>query len=234
MSISLYLNHLPRPPQQAALRSQDMAGICLLLSKFLAPSQEHDTITEPRIFHKIVGVLSALVRQRRDLVTHALPHLGLLLRGLLLCMRARRANLGARQTALVMHTQPRWLSAAQPLGAEEARVLARLLEGLTAKTSVRVPTGPATAPAKAESLAKAFAKHAAYVLKAYVDAMGMPLVVLALDVRRELLPGLFALCGMVSEHSRDALMVSALDGGGRATLKALWKEYDKQRYVGRG
>ena len=211
-----------------------MAGICLLLSKFLAPSSEHDTITEPRIFHKIVGVLSALVRQRRDLVTHALPHLGLLLRGLLLCMRACRANLGARQTALVMNTQPRWLSAAQPLGAEEARVVARLLEGLTAKTVVRVPTGPTTAPAKAESLAKPFAKHAAYVLKAYVDAMGTPLVVLALDVRRELLPGLFALCGMVSEHSRDALMVSALDGGGRATLKALWKEYDKQRYVGRG
>lgn len=153
-------------------------------------------------------------------------------------MRACRANLGARQTAIVMNTQPRWISATQAHGAEEARVLARLLEGLTAKTVVRVLVGQAQAegraPPKAESLAKPFAKHAAYVLKAYVEAMGAPLVVLSLEVRRELLPGLFALCGMVSEHSRDALMVSALDGSGRTILKALWKEYDKQRYIGRG
>jgi hypothetical protein len=39
---------------------------------------------------------------------------------------------------------------------------------------------------------------------------------------------------MINEHSRDAMMVSALDAGGKATMKALWKEYEKQRYVGKG
>jgi hypothetical protein len=29
-------------------------------------------------------------------------------------------------------------------------------------------------------------------------------------------------------------MVSALDAGGKATMKALWKDYDAQKYVGKG
>lgn len=116
-------------------------------------------------------------------------------------------------------------------------MLGRLLESLNAKTTVRSfasSSAVAAEPQKAESLAKPFSKHAAYVLEAYIEAMNDPLCVLSLEVRKELQPGMFALCGMVSEHSRDALMVSALDTGGKATLKALWKDYEKQRYVGKG
>jgi len=29
-------------------------------------------------------------------------------------------------------------------------------------------------------------------------------------------------------------MVSALDAGGKSVMKVLWKEYEKQRYVGKG
>lgn len=29
-------------------------------------------------------------------------------------------------------------------------------------------------------------------------------------------------------------MVSALDSGGKMVLKGLWREYEKQRYVGKG
>lgn len=64
--------------------------------------------------------------------------------------------------------------------------------------------------------------------------MNDPLCVLSSEIRKELMPGLFALCDMVTEHARDALMVSGLDGGGKATLKVLWREYEKQRYVGKG
>ena len=72
------------------------------------------------------------------------------------------------------------------------------------------------------------------MLAAHADAANDPLCVLAGPVRRELQPGLFALCQMLGEHSRDALVASALDAGGKATVKALWREYEKQRDVGKG
>jgi len=149
-------------------------------------------------------------------------------------MRCCRPHLGAKQTALVMNTQPRWVSPNDSLVVDEAKALGRLLESLNTKTTMRIHISSAVETQKAESLAKPFSKHAAYVLKAYIEAMNDPLCILSLDVRKELQPGLFALCGMMNEHSRDALMISGLDAGGKATLKALWKEYDKQRYIGRG
>ncbi|CAA7264694.1 unnamed protein product [Cyclocybe aegerita] len=220
--------------QQAALRSLDVAGIWLLISKFLAPSKDHDEATQPEIFQHIIMTISPLIRLRRDLVTLSLPHLGFILRQLLLSLRACRPHLGPKQLSLVMNTQPRWISSVKALGPEEAKALGRLLESLTTKTTMRLPTSSILETQKAESLARPFSKHAAYVLKAYIEAMNDPLCVLSLEVRQELESGLFVLCGMMSEHSRDALMVSALDAGGKATLKALWKEYEKQRYVGRG
>jgi hypothetical protein len=183
------------------------------------------------------------VRLRRDLVVHTLPHLGDVLQRLISCLRSLRPQLGAIQSGLVTDTLPEWINASkQPLGAEEAKALARLFSMLTAKTIARLPlrghhalvTTTAVDAPKAESLVKPFSKHVAYVTLAYIEAMNDPLCVLPLDVRKELQPGLFALCGMLGEHDRDAVMVSALDAGGKATMKALWKEYEKQKYVGRG
>jgi hypothetical protein len=212
----------------------DAAGIWLFISKILAPSQVHDQDTEVIIFHKIVAISSSLIRLRRDLVIDTLPHLGMILRQLLLSTRGCRPNLGAKQKNLVMNTQPQWISASRPLGAEEGKALGRLLESLNTKTTVRILSSSTSDPQKAESLAKPFSKHAAYVLQAYIEAMNDSLCILSLEIRKELEPGLFALCAMMNEYSRDALMVSALDAGGKATLKALWKEYEKQRYVGKG
>lgn len=64
--------------------------------------------------------------------------------------------------------------------------------------------------------------------------MNDPLCVLTSDIRKELRPGLFALCDMLNDHSRDAMMMSVLDSNGKSTLKALWKDYEKQHYVGKG
>jgi len=149
-------------------------------------------------------------------------------------MRQLRPQLGAKQSKLVTDTLPVWVNAVDPLAAEEGRALARLLTTLTSKSIVRTHQLSSPDGQKAESLAKPLSKHAAFVLKAYMDAMNDPLCVMPLDVRKELRPGLFSLCHMISEHSRDALMVSALDAGGKATMKALWKEYEKQKYVGKG
>ncbi|KAF8649798.1 hypothetical protein AX16_005564 [Volvariella volvacea WC 439] len=215
------------------LRSADLNTILELLSKLLCPSLTHDQTTSAAIFHKIVGVLNVLVRLRRDLITLALPHFGLILRRLIFSLRSCRPHLGAKQTKLIMDTQPQWLTAQQPLGHEQAKALGRLLETLTVKT---VPRKHTSIPGsqKAESIAKAFSKHSAYVLKAYIEVMNDPLCLLSSATRKQIAPGLYALCSMMSVHSRDSLMASGLDAGGKATLKALWKDYEKQKYVGQG
>lgn len=216
-----------------ALRPLDIGGIWSLLCKFLAPSDVHDAHSSIETFHKIIAITSSIIRLRRDLVTPTLPHLGMVLRRLLLTTRACRPSLGAKQTNLVMDTQPRWINKAQPLGPQEGKALARVLETLNTKTTVRTHSSLIEVQ-KAESLAKPFSKHAAYVLKAYIEAMNDPLCALPLEMRKGLYPGLFALCSTMNDHSRDAMMVSGLDAGGKATMKSLWKEYERQRYVGKG
>lgn len=220
--------------QPAALRSLDHSSIWSLLSKSLGGSKQHDPTTSTVIFHHIVSIISSTIRLRRDLVVCTLPHLGMILRQLIMVMRRLRPQLGAKQSKIVTDTFPVWVNGGHPLAAEEGRALARLLTTLTSKTIVRTLQSSSADSQKAESLAKPFSKHAAYVLKGYVDAMNDPLCVIPLNVRTELQPGLFSLCDMISEHSRDAMMVSALDAGGKATMKALWKEHEKQRYVGKG
>ncbi|KAF5377547.1 hypothetical protein D9615_005195 [Tricholomella constricta] len=217
----------------AVLRLGDMGSIWTLLTRFLAGSSVHDDQTTLEIFHKIITIISTLIRLRRDLVTHTLPHLGSVLRQLLMSLRTVRPNLGAKQTSLVTNTQPRWLNVKHPLGVEEVKALARLLETLISKSMVRNNASSLDIQ-KAESLAKPFSKHAAYVLKAYITAMNDPLCLLPSEHRKELQRGLYALCAMMSDHSRDAMMVGALDAGGKTTMKALWKEYEKQRYIGKG
>ncbi|KAF8078378.1 Urb2/Npa2 family-domain-containing protein [Lyophyllum atratum] len=218
--------------QPAVLRLGDMGGLWSLLSSFLAGSHDHDSDTTLDIFHKIINITSALIRLRRDLVTHTLPHLGSVLRQLLMSLRTVRPNLGVKQTLLVTDTQPRWLNAKHPLGVDEVKALARLLEALISKSMVR-NNASSVDTQKAESLAKPFSKHAAYVLKAYITAMNDPLCLLPSEHRKELQRGLYALCSMMSDHSRDAMMVGALDAGGKSTMKTLWKEYEKQRYIGK-
>jgi len=222
------------PERLAALRSSDLSNIWLLLSKLLIGSEHHNAMTMTAIFHNIISIISSVVRHRRDLVVNTLPHLGMILRQLVMTMRQLRPRLGAKQSKLVTDTFPVWVNAVHPLAIEEGRALARLLTTLTSKSVVRTNQSLSPDSQKAVSLAKPFSKHAAFVLKAYMDAMNDPLCVMTLDVRNELRPGLFSLCDMISEHSRDAMMVSTLDAGGKAIMKSLWKEYEKQRYVGKG
>jgi hypothetical protein len=180
----------------------------------------------------MVSIVNALVRLRRDLLGPHLPQLSMVLRHLIRAVRGVRPLLGVKQHRIVGDTLPRWINPDCPLGEAEARSLARLLTALTTKSLVRSHASNDTQ--KAESLARPFARHAPYVLLAYIQLMNDPLSVLSVAVRRELEPGLFALCGMMGEHGRDTLMVQSLDVGGKALLKSLWKEYDKQRYIGRG
>lgn len=157
----------------------------------------------------------------------------MILQQLIMSIRSPRPQLGGKQRTLVTETLPKWINANHSLGPEEAKALARLLATLTTKTVVRSYASSSEIQ-KQESLAKPFSKHAAYVLKSYIEAMNDPLCVLPAEIRKELQPGLFCLCDVLNDHSRDAMMVSALDAGGKTTMKTLWKEYEKQKYIGKG
>ncbi|KAI6022422.1 Urb2/Npa2 family-domain-containing protein [Pisolithus microcarpus] len=223
----------------AAIRSIDLGSIWSLLCKILSGTTDHDPATSFAIFHCIVSIAGSLVRLRRDIVIHTLPHLAFVLHRLLLITRRVRPQLGAKQSKLVAGTLPSWVSPSQPFGVPESRVLSRLLTALTIKTVPRTHTtqqhtAVAAETQKTESLAKPFAKHVGHVLLAYIDSMNDPLCILTPEMRRELEPGLFSLCEMLGEYNRDALMVSALDSGGKTIMKSLWREYEKQRYVGKG
>lgn len=217
----------------ASLRLQNVMSIWVLLSRFLAGSKAHDTVTDTVPFQHIVSVLSSLVRLRRDLVVTTLPHMSNIMRQLIFALRSPRPILGAKQFAIVADSLPAWINPSRPLGVEESKELSRLFTSLSAKTFVRVH-GPSAEIQKPESLARPLSKHVACVLQAYLDVLNDPLCVLAADIRRELQPGLFVLCDILNEHTRDALMVSALDVGGKAAMKGLWREYEKQRYTGKG
>ena len=194
----------------------------------------HDSGTNVTVFHEIVATLSSLVRLRRDLVVTTLPHLSNIIRRLLFALRSPRPLLGAKQYTIVADSFPAWIKPSHPLGVEESKDLARLLTLLSAKTLVRIHHGPSAELSKPESLARPLSKHVGCILQAYFEVLNDPLCVLPADVRRELQPGLFVLCGMLNEHTRDALMVSALDASGKAAMKGLWREYEKQRYTGKG
>ena len=210
-----------------------MISIWTFLSRILAGSKAHDPETNVAIFHEIVSILGALVRLRRDLVVTTLPHLCNIIRQLILALRRPRPLLGAKQYSIVADTLPVWINPSHPLGVDESKDLTRLLTSLSTKTLVRVHS-PSAELRKPESLTRPLSKHVTSVLQAYLDALNDPLCVLAADIRRELQPGLFVLCDMLNEHTRDSLMVSALDAGGKAAMKGLWREYEKQRYTGKG
>lgn len=178
-------------------------------------------------------MISALVRLRRDLILPVLPLLGFTLHKLILVLRTLSPNLGVTQSKLVSDTLPRWVNAVDAMTAEESKALARLLTSLTTKTIIRTHTNPSMEVQKADSLARPFSKHAAHVLSAYMSALNDPLCVMSSAIRKELEPGLFALCEVMGEQNRDTLMVT-LNAGEKAVMKGLWRAYEKQRYVGKG
>lgn len=224
------------------LQSQDVGIILSILCLALAPrtsiALDRSPETLVAIYHDVVTATTFLVRHRRDLVVHLAPHLSSLLSQLVGCLRTVRPNLGGRQHRLLSNSLPGWLNvSSQPLGPNEAKALARLLTSLTAKTVPRVPAHLQSVPSnlKADSLSGPLAKHAPYVLLAYIHLLTDLSSVVSPLMRRELAPGVGAVCEMVGERDRDAIMVGGgLDAGGKGVLKMVWNEWESRRYVGRG
>ncbi|TCD70050.1 hypothetical protein EIP91_005031 [Steccherinum ochraceum] len=217
----------------AAIRSFDVATTWSFLGHGLAGSSMHIVKTSTATYQEVISIISVLVRLRRDLVLSTLPLLGTTLHKLILMLRTLTPNLGATQSKMVSDTLPRWVNATDPMTSEESKALARLLTTLNTKTLIRTHSSANAELQKADSLARPFSKHAAHVLSAYLAALNDPLCVMSSAIRKELEPGLFALCEVMGEQNRDALMVT-LNAGEKAVMKGLWRTYEKQRYVGKG
>ena len=221
--------------QPAMIRQQDLSSVWSILGSSLKGSSQHDSSTNQATFNGIISVISALLRLRRDLLLTTLPQLNFVLRRLIMTLRRLRPHLGGKQTRLVSDTLPSWVNPSEPAHVEDSKAIARLLTILTTKTMIRTyGSASSTEGQKAESLARPFSKHASYVLCAYIEALNDPLCVVRAEVRKELEPGLFALCEMMGENNRDAMMVASLDTGGKSVMKGIWREYEKQKYVGKG
>lgn len=226
--------------QAAHLQLADVCLIWSIISRSLAPRTSSPTpspSTLPQLYLSITSSTTSLIRHRRDLVASTAPHLSAIVTQLIWCLRSTRPNLGGRQTRSVVETLPGWINVvSQPLGTEEARSLARLLTSLTAKTIPRTHAQPSSSkPTKAESLATPLSKHAPFLLLAYVRLLTDLNSVVPSLMRRELEPGVGALCQMVGEKDRDAIMIGGgLDGGGKGVLKMVWAEWESGRYVGKG
>ncbi|KIO00909.1 hypothetical protein M404DRAFT_744712 [Pisolithus tinctorius Marx 270] len=94
----------------AAVRSVDLGSIWSLLCKILSGTTDHDNASSFAMFHCIVSIAGSLVRLRRDIVIHTLPHLAFVLHRPLLITRRMRSQPGAEQSKLVAGSLRYWIS----------------------------------------------------------------------------------------------------------------------------
>lgn len=238
-----------------------------LLTTIVAPSGTNDSAESDQlrshtntrkaakdIFTSTLNTLSSLVRLRRDVIIPLVPQFGILLGRLMALFRRPLPNLSATQKERFVASMPLWALPDEgdtqketSLGQSEARQLSRLLDTILART----PTTSTTAfmrPSEGEkhkkstsSLSHAFAKHAIYVILAYIHALVSPGSYMETSVKRELTVlssgsgGITALCGIVGggEAERDWVLASEMLGeAGKGVFKEIWREYERGRYKG--
>lgn len=195
-----------------------MTAIWVLLDR--ATNSTDETLLA--CYSSIVASINCLVRVRRDLLTHTLSQLAALLTRLIRILRLRTSHaIGASQRS----------AESQASLAGKAAELSRLLVGLSTKTVARLSMGSKYEQStKAESLARPFARHAPYLLVAYAGSAAD----MSTAVRNALKPGLFALCAMCGTPARDMLMVTMLDAVEREVFGGVWREWEAQKYTGKG
>ena len=138
--------------EASSLHSVDLTHVWLFLADTLSDSASHDDTTSRMIYSQIVSLIYGLVQLHRDLVISSLPDMAHTLSCLLDCLQAVQQDLGATQQWSITNTFPLWIQPSQPLGAEDAKVTARLLECLTTRTEVHSASYTTSSVGMAESL----------------------------------------------------------------------------------
>ncbi|CAD6889967.1 unnamed protein product [Tilletia controversa] len=229
------------------LRVSETMAVIDLCTRLVSPSVEDFRPTQDAavtIYSGIVSTLTALVRQRQDILVGMMPSLTAVICHLITLLRSVPSDLGSKLlSAGHAGSAPAWLDLSKgSLGPTEADLLSRLFLSITARTASlpviarqkkRGVDGEALGiNTTTTSLARPFAKHAIHVLVAYCRMLNAPLSTTDANVRKALRPGLFALCDIVKNHERDAAMVSSLGPAEQVVFKDLWSRWEKQRYRG--
>lgn len=222
------------------LRHGNVAIILSILTSVLLPSSSTSTCA-PDILPLALSPLLSLTRHRPDLSLSNLPALvGVLATSIPLLQRARTTSSAAQKKAA--SRRPWWLSS-EPNpdpASEHAALLSRILVSVCgAKISSTEGEG--------QKLSGPLAKHAPSILVSYARAASDPWAGLSQQVRKEIEPGLFALCEVVTAggradgRGREGEGVGAAFGLGDAHGDAerevwadVWRAWSKKRYVGRG
>jgi hypothetical protein len=181
----------------------------------------------------VISVLANALRRRHDLVCEAIAQVVTVCVKIFTLLQSPRRLSGGTgaQSDRQDRTGPNWVSPSMAM-LDDARSFGRYLSNL------------ATIGSQHSSLSK----HAPTILVAYVRAAADPWANLGVAARRELEPGLFAVCDIVTVGGRGGgrgregeVLGSAFGLGEGVSGEAekeiwaeLWRAWGKKRYTGRG
>ncbi len=218
--------------------------------------------THGGIFKQVLSIINTLVRQRRDVVATALPHvIAVLSKAFTLVCRPRHLTSAGAASKSVLDELPSWISSTGPwLQRSEAQALAKCFITLTSRTTIR--TGKASTSLledtlgvrgdkASDTLVGPLSKHAPALLVSYVRAIVNPHMGIPVDVRQDLESGIHALCeavvagGKAQYGKGDGFAVGdafglgdGRDGRDADSEMEIWAEiwgtWRKRRYVGQG
>jgi len=217
----------------------------------MSPHAPYDLLQSSSVEHlpSILRIVTIAVVDRADLVLRALTHVVVVIQASFKVLQEPKDTAGNRgiRGERELSTTPFSISGNDDaVGEADAGQLSRLLVRLA---NARWPrTNPATTTMNRQRLAAPLAKHAPAILAAYVRAAADPVSALPASARRQLEPGLDALCetitagGRVTGRGREGEGIGIPFGvgeGGNGAIEReiwsdLWRAWSRRRYVGQG
>ncbi|RUS17322.1 Urb2/Npa2 family-domain-containing protein [Endogone sp. FLAS-F59071] len=199
--------------------------------------------TAADLFDAIYKLLISLLSFHRQQLVQVIPSFVAIVQAMFHCFKSTHPSLANTRRKVDRHknTNSRkshhhdpfpLLSSVAPLRESCAYNFARLLSALAQRSNTTVSSS-ATAVSAASSFA-AFSKHAPYLLTEYLAIQTSPVSSISrAQLKAALLPGLYALLDLCSEHERDMVMANQ-DAAGKALLKGLYTDYVRyHKYTGR-
>ncbi|RKP09057.1 Urb2/Npa2 family-domain-containing protein [Thamnocephalis sphaerospora] len=233
----------------AGVSPWDACEWLLTQAAVVAPAGEAadaDTVTTAEaIFTAVYRVLLDITRHHREALLDVVPAYMAQVRNLLHCLRAPRPAATADQLAQLRAQLPFPLvSRHMPLPTTCAVRVARLLSALVDRGAVQAGGPISAAPAMsgagrdgavtaAGHTLRALGKHAPYLLGEWLRVDTEPASRLTAATRTALLPGVYALLDLCTEHERDHLLSMAGHAEG-ARLKDVYRSYmAHHKYTGK-
>lgn len=192
------------------------------------------------LFDAIYKLLINLLNFHRQQLVQVIPSFVAIVQAMFHCFKSTHPSLANTRRKADRHksTNSRTsnhhdpfplLSSVAPLRESCAYNFARLLSALAQRSNTTAPSS-----ATATSSFAAFSKHAPYLLIEYLAIQTSPISSISrAPLKAALLPGLYTLLDLCSEHERDMVMANQ-NAAGKALLKGLYSDYVRyHKYTGR-